>query len=89
MGWLRKVGKYSYGMYVYHLFVFIPIRYFGNRIGLWYRLTFVEQWLCFFAEALSVFLVAKLSYDVFESRFLRLKSFFKPRCHDVTLFCKG
>lgn len=77
--WLRAMGKYSYGMYVYHLFVFTSLRYLGDRIGLWPRLTFIEQWLCFFAEALAVFLVAKLSYDLFESRFLRLKSSFKPR----------
>jgi peptidoglycan/LPS O-acetylase OafA/YrhL len=77
--WLRAAGKYSYGMYVYHLFIFIPIRYLGNRTGLWLRLNFIERFFFFVLEAMLVFLVAKLSYDLLESRFLRLKSYFEPR----------
>jgi len=76
---LRWAGKYSYGIYVYHLFIFLPVRYLGNRIELWTRLNTLERVLVFLLESIIVFAVAKLSYDLFESRFLRLKSHFRPR----------
>lgn len=77
--WLQATGKYSYGIYVYQLFIFLPIRYFGRHWGIWERLTFPERIASLLVEGVLVFLVAKLSYDLYESRFLRLKSFFKPR----------
>jgi peptidoglycan/LPS O-acetylase OafA/YrhL len=77
--WLQTVGKYSYGMYVYQLFIFIPLRYLGHRRGLWAHLNFPEQVACLLLEEALVFVVAKISYDAYESRFLRLKSFFKPK----------
>jgi peptidoglycan/LPS O-acetylase OafA/YrhL len=75
---LRAAGKYSYGMYVYHLFLFEAIRSLLRRTlpatnGELKLLPAIAV-LC-----LSVFLVglvARLSYDHFEARFLRLKRFF-------------
>ncbi|MGC2448217.1 MAG: acyltransferase [Candidatus Sulfotelmatobacter sp.] len=77
--WLRAAGKYSYGMYVYHLFIFLPVSAVGKQIGLWDRLNFPERIVVLVSEMIAVFLVAKISYDVFESRFLLLKKYFSPR----------
>ena len=69
---LTTVGRYSYGMYVYH----VPL------MALAYLLTksFVDPEQSAFISALFIvgvmtatFVVAKLSFDLFESRFLRLK----------------
>jgi peptidoglycan/LPS O-acetylase OafA/YrhL len=77
--WLRAAGKYSYGMYVYHLFIFLPMSAVGKHLGLWDRLNFPERILVLVSEMIAVFLIAKISYDVFESRFLLLKKYFSPR----------
>jgi|SRR5580658_151660 peptidoglycan/LPS O-acetylase OafA/YrhL len=78
MSWLRAAGKYSYGIYVYHLFIFLPIRALGNHAGLWDRLNFPERIVVLISEMITVFLIAKISYDLFESRFLLLKRYFNP-----------
>lgn len=77
--WLGAAGKYSYGMYVYHLFIFFPLRALGYRFGLRERLNCPEKILLLIGEMTAVFLVAKISYDLFESRFLLLKKYFSPR----------
>jgi len=82
--WLRLAGKYSYGMYVYHLFLIFAISHLShhfvypsrvradaaNHFGLPVRI------LAMMAEGLIVFWAAKVSYDLFEERFLRLKKYF-------------
>jgi peptidoglycan/LPS O-acetylase OafA/YrhL len=78
LGWLQAAGKYSYGIYVYHLFIFLPIRALGNHFGLWGRLDFPERILTLLSEIIVVFLISKISYDLFESRFLLLKEYFSP-----------
>jgi peptidoglycan/LPS O-acetylase OafA/YrhL len=81
--WLQLAGKYSYGMYVYHLFLIFAIRHyligllslgpdFGIRFGLPAKI------LAMMIEVVVVYLVAKVSYDLYEARFLRLKKYFKP-----------
>lgn len=82
MKWLRLAGKYSYGMYVYHLFFLIGLRRWmgqsvdGQSLGIHHNLA--VKILVMAAEMVVVFLVAKLSFDLFESRVLRLKRYFKP-----------
>jgi hypothetical protein len=71
-------GKYSYGIYVYHLFILLSIRALGNHFGLWDRLNFPERIAGLMSEMIAVFLIAKISYDLFESRFLLLKRYFNP-----------
>lgn len=79
MGWLRVAGKYSYGIYVYHLFLFLSIRkYLVSPAGSWIHLIFPEKILFLLSEAAVIFFISKLSYDLFESRFLNLKKYFKP-----------
>lgn len=77
--WLRAMGKYSYGMYVYQFFVFWGVRSIGSRIALWAHLNVLEQTAVFFFEVIALFLVAKLSYGLYESKFLRMKAHFVPR----------
>jgi peptidoglycan/LPS O-acetylase OafA/YrhL len=79
MRWLRAIGKYSYGMYIYH----IPIYAVMNRIlsskfhvalplPLHLGLPYV------FSLIVITFLFAKFSFDFFESRLLGLKRYFVP-----------
>jgi peptidoglycan/LPS O-acetylase OafA/YrhL len=70
---LRLAGRYSYGMYVYHLLIFRRLGDFvetatgaspASALGAWLLVT------------LATFGVAALSFHFFESPFLRLKRFF-------------
>jgi len=81
--WLQLAGKYSYGMYVYHLFLVFAIRRylvtpssFEPESGI--HFSFPVKILAMMMEAIVIFLVAKVSYDLFEARFLGLKKYFKP-----------
>ncbi len=75
---LRFLGRYSYGIYVYHI-LFMPIMIQGLgwlQVNLHSRviagLVFLTLWI------LGTILVAVLSYKYFESPFLRLKERFAP-----------
>lgn len=79
LGWLRMMGKYSYGIYVYHLLLFLLIRgYLQSPAGSSIHFNFPERILVLLAAIAIVFVIATLSYDLFESRFLRLKRYFNP-----------
>lgn len=80
LGWLRTTGKYSYGMYIYHVPIYLAAahamaRYAGVSlpIPLHFALPYIAGLIA------TTFLVAKLSYDHFESRILALKKHCKPR----------
>lgn len=78
--WLTETGKYSYGIYVFHIPMFAIMErtaqtIFGIVLPL--RLAYAVPMITLLM-ALS-FLVAKISYDHFESRILGLKVYFKPR----------
>ena len=78
LNWLRLLGKYSYGIYVYHLLIFLLFgKILKSSIGGHVHSTFHGRILFLCLEFTAVFLVAKFSYDVYESRFLRLKKYFK------------
>ncbi len=73
---LTTFGRYSYGMYVYH----VPLlaveskvirRFVHYETTVWGNLLFAAVILA------TTFLIAKLSFDLFESRFLRLKKYFR------------
>jgi peptidoglycan/LPS O-acetylase OafA/YrhL len=75
---LTIVGKYSYGLYVYHL----PLSYFLGAltwgilgVGPPFRLRYAFPYFLFYLAA--CFGTAWLSYDLIESRFLRLKRHFE------------
>jgi peptidoglycan/LPS O-acetylase OafA/YrhL len=78
--WLRTVGKYSYGMYIYHIPVYLICDNFrGVQAGV--QTPMPLRWaLPYIGFLIAVtFLVAKISYDLFESRILALKIHFRPR----------
>lgn len=79
---LRRFGKYSYAIYVFHV-PLIPIIYVGlTRIGSQLRLPIdslpfaVLSVGYFLITAAVCFFVAWISWEVFEKHFLRLKRFF-------------
>lgn len=79
-GWLRTVGKYSYGMYIYHIPVYLICEHFLlTRFGVAFPMPL--RWaLPYIAFLIAVtFLMAKISYDLFESKILALKVHFRPR----------
>ena len=84
---LRSVGKYSYGLYVYHYLILGIAQAIGNRIGLTkggipqnvpIALGFVTSNLII---ALSF---AYGSYHLYEKHFLKLKKYFPERVTTVT-----
>jgi peptidoglycan/LPS O-acetylase OafA/YrhL len=70
---LRILGKYSYGFYVYHLLFRTAWIHFLTFLGARWRLPASLLLLNF----VVTFLVAKVSYDLIEVRFLRLKRGFE------------
>ena len=79
---LTNAGKYSYGLYVYHLpVIFIAKMLFDKKP--WFGHDILPGLLfCFCAVAVAI-CVAVASYELFEKRFLRLKRYFKPRYESV------
>jgi peptidoglycan/LPS O-acetylase OafA/YrhL len=85
---LRTLGKYSYGIYVLHIFVAHGVatltgRLLGTSLRIWLtphlhsRPLAVVVEFCF--NAAAVFLAAFLSYHLYEVHFLRLKRYFGYR----------
>lgn len=78
--WLRTVGKYSYGMYIYHIPIYAILDHiFVTRMGVLIPLPLHLAPLYIFLLFALTFVVAKLSYDLVESRILSLKRYFTPR----------
>jgi hypothetical protein len=78
MRWLRAVESIATGSTCITYSYFLSIRALGNHVGLWDRLNFPERVVGLISEMIAVFLIAKISYDLFESRFLLLKRYFNP-----------
>jgi peptidoglycan/LPS O-acetylase OafA/YrhL len=71
-GWLRYLGKISYGLYVFHLLaIHYSIRLLGGQVHT--LRAFAAYWSL---GLVSTFVLAVLSYRYFESPFLRLKERF-------------
>jgi peptidoglycan/LPS O-acetylase OafA/YrhL len=66
----RLIGQVSYGMYLMHMLVYNVVKLFLSRIG------YENPLLKFALTLVLTTVVAKLSYDYFESFFLRLKERF-------------
>jgi peptidoglycan/LPS O-acetylase OafA/YrhL len=80
-GPLRSIGKYSYGIYVFHM---LPNRIVyqavGNSLaGRPVILAILAKAVYVVAMFVLVYLLAFLSYRLFESRFLALKQYFSYR----------
>ena len=76
---LTNIGKYAYGLYVYH----VPLFYFGERlIGRYVPRAIIESgWFGYVSSVGLIVIsyqVAKLSYNGFERYFLNFKDRFEP-----------
>jgi peptidoglycan/LPS O-acetylase OafA/YrhL len=72
---LAAFGKYSYGIYVYQGFVLVPMLHlFGHHS--WWVPSIRNALLAAFAWVAVPFIIAFLSYHLFEKKFLRLKRHF-------------
>jgi peptidoglycan/LPS O-acetylase OafA/YrhL len=71
IGWLRWLGRVSYGVYVYHILLGDAFDWIASRIfpGVGRELHFL---VLFFVAASGTLIVASLSYYFFELRFLRI-----------------
>jgi peptidoglycan/LPS O-acetylase OafA/YrhL len=74
---LTNLGKYSYGIYVYHypVIVIAKILFGGNS---WFGHDVLRGLLFSFGAVVVAVCVAVISYELFEKRFLRLKRYFEP-----------
>lgn len=75
---LRLVGRYSYGMYVFHLPLHV---YFGSRLLHWLAdpVTTGIALLYTVAIVAASFIAAAVSYELYERHFLSLKRLLMPR----------
>lgn len=69
---VRRIGAVSYGIYLFHHLVF-----WGVEIVL-RRLSIANDYVFFVAVTVGTWIVAELSYRIYEVRFLALKSRFEP-----------
>ena len=80
LSWLRTTGKYSYGMYIYHVPIYLAFKHIMTRhFGVPFPMPLHFAVIYIAALIGSTFLIAKVSYDSFESRILAFKIHFKPR----------
>jgi peptidoglycan/LPS O-acetylase OafA/YrhL len=76
---LREVGQKSYGMYVFHaLLLALVVRYIHlpSHLRQWTSHPYLADMIFFFSMIIITYLVAFISYNVYEKHFLRLKRFF-------------
>ncbi len=74
---LMKLGKYSYGLYVYHLPVVYAAKIWLGPSPWFGRSALLGLLFCIVTAAVAL-AIAIASYEIFEKRFLRLKSRFRP-----------
>lgn len=82
-GPLVKLGKYSYGAYVYHVPVLavyhMALILLFAHLPVWFGRSILVAALDITALIWINYFIAKVSYEKFESRFLKLKTRFAPR----------
>jgi peptidoglycan/LPS O-acetylase OafA/YrhL len=80
--WLRTFGKYSYGMYVYHIPIYLIAEMATSSLG-WPMPMPLRYALPYGATLIAVtFGVSRASYVLLEDRILSLKSRFDPKFGD-------
>jgi peptidoglycan/LPS O-acetylase OafA/YrhL len=69
--WIVRIGKVSYGMYLFHWIVLTYLFY--NLIK---PETYIHKLLLFIPYVLVVYTISEISYSLFESKFIKLKDKF-------------
>ncbi|HXS38524.1 MAG TPA: acyltransferase [Flavipsychrobacter sp.] len=66
--WMVRIGRVSYGMYIFHwaILVYVFAKFFPVH-------SLAGQILLFIPYTVAVYLLAQLSYKIYESKFLKLK----------------
>jgi peptidoglycan/LPS O-acetylase OafA/YrhL len=75
--WLQWLGKYSYGIYIYHSFILLIL--VEKAQGIWTAHGWRPLVAYFLSRAAGIVLLlacAYASYNIFEKKFLRLKRYF-------------
>jgi peptidoglycan/LPS O-acetylase OafA/YrhL len=82
VGWLRSLGRYSYGLYIYHFIVAGALGRTHLLAALDARTAPLVAQLAYFAVALGASMAcALLSWHVVEQPMLRMKRKFRYECH--------
>lgn len=94
MAWLRRVGKFSYAMYLFHFTVLALLApsFFSSSTGYVRQQSVLDGVLFTSSVAVASFLAASVSWYAWERHFLRLKAFFplsgnvvhRPPCPPLT-----
>jgi peptidoglycan/LPS O-acetylase OafA/YrhL len=79
--WLRQLGKYSYGLYVFHGMIAYGLKHRPAEAFLLHvvRVHAISSLLLITFGVTASILLAVASYELFEIRFLALKSFFENK----------
>jgi peptidoglycan/LPS O-acetylase OafA/YrhL len=74
-GWLRSLGRYSYGMYVLQGFVIAPISHYLPRYA-WFGKSLLTGLPIALAALMAIWSLAWCSFHGYERHFLHFKKFF-------------
>lgn len=77
--WLRDLGKYSYGLYVFHVPIYVASEHLLQRAGHPEPLPVAGAIVCSSAMMAISYVVARISYWLIEGRLLALKERYKPK----------
>jgi peptidoglycan/LPS O-acetylase OafA/YrhL len=75
--WLRYVGKISYGLYLFHISIYLAVGSFFSRQAPIMQTSRIGWFGIAITSIAAVFGLASLSWYFFESQLLRLKRFFQ------------
>ena len=79
-----RIGKVSYGLYLWHMLVMAFVRVALKAAGLDDGDRLLHRGLLFVAVSGATWAVSELSYRLYEARFLRLKGRFRPAAPSST-----
>jgi peptidoglycan/LPS O-acetylase OafA/YrhL len=71
--WMVRIGKVSYGMYIYHWLIWVYV-----FMGVFRAESYLSKALLFIPYVIVVYLLSELSYRIYEVRFIKLKDRFFP-----------